>query len=194
MVAKCSNPSCSALFRRLAEGRLFRLEPDPTLPGSSKSNRLEYFWLCGSCSAAMTLYVSGEGKVIPVALPAPVHGGPHWSDFISSKQQKGLLLRALASRQKDIAQVRDSSEDGEETMPHEWEELDDEVAAGSSCTMPDCGTLAVAYGSRDDVGRNRSESGEFTCPRCGIEFVVPEDELVLQSVPKDWLLAGIHLA
>ena len=60
--------------------------------------------------------------------------------------------------------------------------------------MPDCGTLAVAYGSRDGVGRNRSESYEFTCPCCGIEFVVPEDELVLKSVPKGCLLAGIHLA
>src|SRR5208337_595190 len=96
MVAKCSNPSCSALFRRLAEGRLFRLEPDRALPGSSKSNRLEYFWLCDSCSAAMTLHVSGEGKVIPVALPAPVYGGPHRSGFISSKRQKGLLLSGVS--------------------------------------------------------------------------------------------------
>ncbi len=66
--------------------------------------------------------------------------------------RKGYCSAALASRQKDIAEVRDSSEDGEETMPHEWEELDDEVAAGSSCPMPDYGTLAVAYGSRDGVG------------------------------------------
>ena len=79
-------------------------------------------------------------------------------------------------------------------MPHEWEELDDEVAAGSSRPMPDCGTLAVAYGSKDGVGRNRSESWEFTCPRCGIEFVVPEDELVFQSVPKDWLMASATVA
>jgi hypothetical protein len=49
---------------------------------------------------------------------------------ISSRQcgRKGYCLAALASRQKDIADGRDSSEDGEETMPHEWEELDDEVA------------------------------------------------------------------
>ena len=31
MVAKCSNPSCSASFRHLEEGMLFRLEADPTL-------------------------------------------------------------------------------------------------------------------------------------------------------------------
>ncbi len=37
-------------------------------------------------------------------------------------------------------------------MLREWEELDDEVAAGASCPMPECGTLAVAYGPRDGVG------------------------------------------
>jgi hypothetical protein len=58
---------------------------------------------------------------------------------ISSRQcgRKGYCLAALASRQKDIADVRDSAEDGEETMPHEWEKLDDEVAAGAICVMPD---------------------------------------------------------
>lgn len=30
--------------------------------------------------------------------------------------------------------------------------------------------------------------------RCGMEFTVPEDELSLQSVPKDWLLAKVHAA
>lgn len=73
---------------------------------------------------------------------------------ISSRQsgRKGSCSTALASRQKDFAQVRDSSEDGEETMSHEREELDDEVAAGPSCPMPHCGRLAVAYGSRDGSG------------------------------------------
>jgi len=63
--------------------------------------------------------------------------------MISSRQcgRKGYCLAALASRQKDIADVRDSSEDGEETLPHEWEKLDDEVAAGSSCPCP----LAVRW-------------------------------------------------
>jgi hypothetical protein len=47
--------------------------------------------------------------------------------------KKGYCSAALATRQKDIAQVRDSSEDGEGAMPHEWEELDGEVAAGVIC-------------------------------------------------------------
>jgi hypothetical protein len=31
MLGKCINPSCSASFRSLKEGRLFRLENDPNL-------------------------------------------------------------------------------------------------------------------------------------------------------------------
>jgi len=69
-------------------------------------------------------------------------------------------------------------------MPHEWEELDDEVAAGASCPMPDCGALAVASRATDGVGRDHSEPWEFVCPRCGIDFAIPKDELIFQSVPK----------
>jgi hypothetical protein len=95
MVAKCTNPLCSASFRHLEEGMLFRLETDPTLR-SSNLKTPEYYWLCGSCSAAMTLHISEEGEVIPVALSAPVHGGPHGCGFISSKRQKGLLLSGVS--------------------------------------------------------------------------------------------------
>ena len=73
-------------------------------------------------------------------------------------------------------------------MPDDWDEPDDVVAAMSSCPMPDCGALAVAYGSTDGVGRDHSKPWEFTCPRCGIDLTVPEDELILQPVPKEWLL------
>ena len=76
---------------------------------------------------------------------------------------------------------------------HEWENHDGEVAAGAICPLPDCGALTVAYRSTDGVDRDHSEPREFTCPRCWIDFTVPEDE-PLQSVPKDSLLAGIHLA
>ena len=76
-------------------------------------------------------------------------------------------------------------------MPDDWEEHD-EVAAGSSCPMPDCGTLAVAYRSADGVGHD--EPWEFTCPRCGIDFTAPEDELIFHSVPKEWLLATVQAA
>ena len=91
MVAKCTDPVCSASFRHMEEGMLFRLERDPTLR-SSNLKTPEYYWLCGSCSTVMTLHISEDGTVIPVALPAPVHG----SDFISSKRQKGLLLSGVS--------------------------------------------------------------------------------------------------
>jgi len=60
--------------------------------------------------------------------------------------------------------------------------------------MADCGKLAVAYRSTGVVGRDHSEPWEFTCPRCGIDFTVPEDELIFQSVPKNWLLAKVQAA
>ena len=44
------------------------------------------------------------------------------------------------------------------------------------------------------MGRDEGEPWEFTCPRCGIDFAVAEDKLIFQSVPKDWLLAKVHIA
>jgi hypothetical protein len=95
MIAKCTNPSCSTSFRYLEEGMLFRLENDSAL-GLDNRMTPEYYWLCRSCSTAMTLHISKEGKVIPLALTAPVHGGPQGSDFISSERQKGLLLSVVS--------------------------------------------------------------------------------------------------
>ena len=101
MLGKCSNPSCSASFLYLEEGILFRLETDPDLR-SSNPKRPEYYWLCRSCSAAMTLHISKEGKVVPVALPAPLEGVPpsgvpHRSDFIWPKRENGLMLTGVRS-------------------------------------------------------------------------------------------------
>ena len=96
MLGKCTNPSCSASFRHMQEGILFRLEPDPDLR-LSNPKKPEYYWLCQSCSAAMTLLISKEGKVIAVPLPAPVQGGTPRSDLISSRRQNGLMLSCLTS-------------------------------------------------------------------------------------------------
>jgi hypothetical protein len=95
MIAKCSNPPCSASFRYLEEGLIFRLETDPT-QRSSNPMMPEYYWLCRSCSAAMTLHISKEGKVIPLAKPAPVRGGSQGNDFISAVRQKALLLSGVS--------------------------------------------------------------------------------------------------
>ncbi len=88
MVAKCSNPRCSASFRYFKEGRLFRLESDPS-PRSSSVMTTEYFWLCCGCSATMTLRLSQDGSVIPVALTELVH---HRAYSMPANLQRGLLL------------------------------------------------------------------------------------------------------
>ncbi len=95
MLGKCTNPSCSALFRYLEEGLLFRLETDPNLR-LSNPKAPEYYWLCRSCSAEMTLHISNEGHVIPFALPLSVPHGPPRSEVIAAERQKGLLLSGVS--------------------------------------------------------------------------------------------------
>jgi len=96
MVAKCSNPSCSASFRYLKEGRLFRLETDPTLR-SSQPNRVEYFWLCHCCSSTMTLRLREDGTVVTVLLSDPIRGVPDGVILASADRGKGLWLRSVSS-------------------------------------------------------------------------------------------------
>lgn len=65
MISKCANPACSARFLYLHEGKLFRFEReaqnhDEVLLGFDpavlkRENGVDYFWLCGKCSATMTL-------------------------------------------------------------------------------------------------------------------------------------------
>jgi hypothetical protein len=95
MVAKCSNPSCSASFRSLKEGRLFRLESDPAFR-SSKS-KVEYFWLCHRCASTMTLRLTEDGTVVTVLLPEAIRGVPDGVALTSTDRKKGLLLRTVSS-------------------------------------------------------------------------------------------------
>jgi hypothetical protein len=75
MVSKCANPSCSAVFRRMGEGRLFRIEFQASLPedarfdpGRQVRRRTEYFWLCSGCAPLMTIKVEhGEVTVSKLA-------------------------------------------------------------------------------------------------------------------------------
>jgi hypothetical protein len=64
MLTKCANPACSAPFRYLHEGQLFRLDlgAGPPCPGERAPRRLQYFWLCPQCARTMTL-VMRAGKV-----------------------------------------------------------------------------------------------------------------------------------
>jgi hypothetical protein len=96
MVAKCSNPSCSAPFRYLKDGTLFRLESNPTLP-PSKSDRVEYFWLCNRCSATMTLGLRKDKTVVTVLRPQPILGVPERIALTPADRDRGLWLRNVTS-------------------------------------------------------------------------------------------------
>src|ERR1700722_1649225 len=73
MLAKCTNPSCSAEFRYLHEGTLFRLDLDSAVR-APEGKATENFWLGGGCSAALTLRLGEDGTVIAVPLPHSVGG------------------------------------------------------------------------------------------------------------------------
>ena len=63
MLSKCANPTCSSELLYLREGKVFMIEhaSDPipiSTPVADRPkllNRVEHFWLCGSCAPGMTL-------------------------------------------------------------------------------------------------------------------------------------------
>jgi hypothetical protein len=74
MLSKCANPACSMPFRYLRDGKLFEIETKLSAEegetGSKKaSRRVEFFWLCGDCSAELTLIQDQEKGVIIVPIP-----------------------------------------------------------------------------------------------------------------------------
>jgi hypothetical protein len=58
MVIKCANPKCSLPFGYQYVGRVFRLRlyrAGKRGELRDRKTRVEYFWLCASCSSAFTL-------------------------------------------------------------------------------------------------------------------------------------------
>ena len=74
MLAKCANPTCSTPLVYLREGKVFMIENPaasgvrpqaPVLAKPKPDGRVEHFWLCGPCSAEMTLgYDPVQGMVV----------------------------------------------------------------------------------------------------------------------------------
>ena len=93
MLAKCANPLCSVPFRYLESGGLFRLERDPL--DSSDRQMPEYFWLCRSCSATMTLRLDEAGGVtiVPSQDATPREGDA--LAFVLLDRQRGMLLNRI---------------------------------------------------------------------------------------------------
>jgi hypothetical protein len=99
MLSKCANPACSAQFRYLHDGKVFRVDLEeraaghtpvrasqptgipvsvvgPQLLSSGSGRRPEYFWLCGVCCQQMTLGADGGSVVLmphPKERPAARH-------------------------------------------------------------------------------------------------------------------------
>lgn len=86
MLQKCANPSCTAPFRSLREGKLFLAETPPrdsAASASGRSQRLprrEHFWLCEICSAQFTLRFDVERGMLTVP--------------ITGNERPGFLTRA----------------------------------------------------------------------------------------------------
>jgi len=71
MVSKCANPSCSATFRYLREGKIFHIAHRPgaaEIASNRRASTHERFWLCGECARKMTL-ISHAAGILVVPLP-----------------------------------------------------------------------------------------------------------------------------
>jgi hypothetical protein len=65
MLSKCANPECTATFRYLHQGKLYRArmpKNDPRRTSFDEGNSvrkpvkpLEFFWLCEGCAQHLTL-------------------------------------------------------------------------------------------------------------------------------------------
>jgi hypothetical protein len=98
MLPKCTNPSCSASFLHLAEGRLFRLDTGQTRD-SSDARVTEYFWLCEPCAGKMTLHLAQDGTVMPTGLRQAfleaILNGPEIALY-SLNREHGRFLSSVA--------------------------------------------------------------------------------------------------
>lgn len=74
MLSKCLNPACSAKFRYLHEGKIFKIatgSPSPD-PLDSASHKVEHFWLCGHCAQTLKVVLDhGVVTIRPLPLDLP---------------------------------------------------------------------------------------------------------------------------
>ena len=77
MLSKCANPACSRPFRYLRDGKLFEIDSRDesvlaTVGEERKPvRRVEFFWLCGECSAEMTIINDRDRGVVAVPIVEP---------------------------------------------------------------------------------------------------------------------------
>jgi hypothetical protein len=75
MLSKCANPSCSAPFRYLHEGRIFSMIAGPWRVHAVWDHALEHaverYWLCDSCAQTMTVCRVNDHAVVRRLPPPP---------------------------------------------------------------------------------------------------------------------------
>ena len=69
MLSKCANPVCSNAYGRLSEGKLFAVD-------ARQWGRVEYFWLCDTCSRSLALVFKPTKDVVIRATRAEIAGRP----------------------------------------------------------------------------------------------------------------------
>ncbi len=73
MLSKCANPACSTPFRYLRDGKVFEIDSTKEYQlgasGAKPVRRVEFFWLCGQCSAELTIIHDHEKGVMTVPIP-----------------------------------------------------------------------------------------------------------------------------
>jgi hypothetical protein len=90
MLAKCANPACSAIFRTLQRGRLFRRE------GKSPDGKpAEYFWLCDCCASKSTLRLNRDGGIRIWPVPDPAANSSDEPDPVASDRHNGMQLTRI---------------------------------------------------------------------------------------------------
>ena len=102
MVSKCFNPLCSARFRYLQDGELFRLEflSSPAIVDA------EYFWICNHCASSMTLALLEDGRVDLVSRPRYTHG-IEFDMPLTVTRRPGMLLRSVSFWPRTISTVNE---------------------------------------------------------------------------------------
>jgi hypothetical protein len=79
-------------------------------------------------------------------------------------------------------------------MIHDFADDNKLLAAGTNCPIPDCRALVVTYRPANEEPGIRSDLWIFICPRCGLEFVTPQEDLLFQSAEKSWFSSEIYSA
>lgn len=108
-------------------------------------------------------------SVIPITVPTP--GFAIFCREADLDRAEELVHRNYTSS----ATIRVAS--GEGDMTRHQQAKDEMIAACALCPNEGCGALVISYRSAETPAR---DLWEFVCSRCGAEFSVPEDELLVQ--------------